>query len=334
MAEKLLEVHDLSVSFSVSGREIRAVRHASFSIDKGETVALVGESGSGKSVSALSVLQLLPYPKASHPSGSIRFRGREIMGAEEPVLRDVRGDDISMIFQEPMTSLNPLHSVERQINETLILHKGLDRAAARLRTLELLDLVGLRDAALRLTAYPHELSGGERQRVMIAMALANEPDLLIADEPTTALDVTIQAQILNLLSELRRELNSAMILITHDLGVVAEMADDVLVMYAGKAVEYGGVRTIFDHPQHPYTRGLMASLIRLSDDKTTALRPIPGVPPDLIDLPSGCAYRPRCDHAVERCAAEYPAFRPGPDGHPVACHRVSREAGLERGAQP
>ncbi len=259
MAEKLLEVTDLSVSFSVSGREIKAVRHASFSIDKGETVALVGESGSGKSVSALSVLQLLPYPKASHPSGSIRFRGREIMGADEPVLRDVRGDDISMIFQEPMTSLNPLHSVERQINETLILHKGLDRAAARLRTLELLDLVGLRDAALRLTAYPHELSGGERQRVMIAMALANEPDLLIADEPTTALDVTIQAQILKLLSELQDKLGMAMLLITHDLGIVRRMASRICVMKDGEIVEAAATEELFANPQHEYTRHLLDS---------------------------------------------------------------------------
>ncbi len=259
MAEKLLEVTDLSVSFSVSGREIKAVRHASFSIDKGETVALVGESGSGKSVSALSVLQLLPYPKASHPSGSIRFRGREIMGADEPVLRDVRGDDISMIFQEPMTSLNPLHSVERQINETLILHKGLDRAAARLRTLELLDLVGLRDAALRLTAYPHELSGGERQRVMIAMALANEPDLLIADEPTTALDVTIQAQILKLLAELQDKLGMAMLLITHDLGIVRRMASRICVMKDGEIVEAAATEELFANPQHEYTRHLLDS---------------------------------------------------------------------------
>ncbi|MHA1568006.1 MAG: ABC transporter ATP-binding protein [Alphaproteobacteria bacterium] len=255
----LLEVRDLSTSFSVSGREIPAVSHASFSIDRGETVALVGESGSGKSVTALSILQLLPYPKASHPSGGIRFRGRELMGADEPTLRDVRGDDISMIFQEPMTSLNPLHSVERQINETLILHKGLSGPAARDRTLELLDLVGLRDAERRFNAYPHELSGGERQRVMIAMALANEPDLLIADEPTTALDVTIQAQILKLLAELRDKLGMAMLLITHDLGIVRRMAKRICVMKEGEIVEQAATEALFENPRHDYTRHLLAS---------------------------------------------------------------------------
>ncbi len=255
----LLEVSDLSTSFSVSGREIPAVSHVSFSIDKGETVALVGESGSGKSVTALSILQLLPYPKASHASGSIRFGGRELMGADEPTLRDVRGDDISMIFQEPMTSLNPLHSVERQINETLLLHKGLTGPAARGRTLELLDLVGLRDAERRFNAFPHELSGGERQRVMIAMALANEPDLLIADEPTTALDVTIQAQILKLLAELQDKLGMAMLLITHDLGIVRRMAKRICVMKEGEIVEQAATEALFENPQHDYTRHLLAS---------------------------------------------------------------------------
>ncbi len=256
----LLEVRKLDVSFQVEGRDVPAVRAVSFDIDRGETLALVGESGSGKSVSALSVLQLLPYPVARHSGGSsIRFRGAELVGAPEPKLREVRGNEIAMIFQEPMTSLNPLHRVERQINETLILHKGMSRDQARARTLELLAMVGIQEPARRLAAFPHELSGGQRQRVMIAMALANEPDLLIADEPTTALDVTIQAQILKLLKELQRELGMALMLITHDLSIVRKMVDRVCVMTQGEIVEQGPVEAIFQEPQHPYTRRLLAA---------------------------------------------------------------------------
>ena len=255
----LLQVRNLHVEFRSGGGAMHAVKGVSFDIAKGETLALVGESGSGKSVTALSILQLLPYPMARHPQGSIRFRGTELVGAEEKVLRDVRGDRIAMIFQEPMTSLNPLHSIERQINETLFLHKGLSRAAARKRTLELLRLVGLPNPEKRLNAYPHELSGGQRQRVMIAMALANEPDLLIADEPTTALDVTIQAQILELLKDLQRRFGMALLLITHDLGVVRKMADRVCVMNQGEIVEQAAVADIFARPQHPYTQKLLAA---------------------------------------------------------------------------
>jgi microcin C transport system ATP-binding protein len=252
-----LDVTDLSVSFQVEGREVPAVRHLSFHIERGEAVALVGESGSGKTVTALSVLQLLPYPKASHPSGSIRFEGVEIIGAHPDTLRDVRGNRISMIFQEPMTSLNPLHTIEKQVNEMLFLHKGLGREAARARTLELLRLVGLPEGERRLAAYPHQLSGGQRQRVMIAMALANEPDLLIADEPTTALDVTIQAQILKLLKDLQQRLGMALLLITHDLGIVRRMADRVCVMTEGEIVEQGSTEAIFESPKHAYTRHLL-----------------------------------------------------------------------------
>ncbi|MBP2315130.1 ABC transporter ATP-binding protein [Azospirillum soli] len=255
----LLQVRNLHVDFRSAGGTMHAVKGVSFDIAKGETVALVGESGSGKSVTALSILQLLPYPMAHHPQGSIRFRDTELVGAEEKVLRDVRGNRIAMIFQEPMTSLNPLHSIERQINETLFLHKGLTRAAARKRTLELLRLVGLPSPEKRLGAYPHELSGGQRQRVMIAMALANEPDLLIADEPTTALDVTIQAQILELLKDLQRRFGMALLLITHDLGVVRKMADRVCVMNQGEIVEQANVADIFIRPQHPYTQKLLAA---------------------------------------------------------------------------
>ncbi|MFQ6023649.1 MAG: ABC transporter ATP-binding protein [Acidiferrobacterales bacterium] len=260
MAETLLQIARLGVEFRQPGNTVRAVNNVSFDIEQGETVALVGESGSGKSVTALSVLQLLPYPVAAHtPGSSIRFRGRELIGADENVLRAVRGDQISMIFQEPMTSLNPLHVVEKQINEVLMVHKGLSREAARARTLELLDLVSIRDPEQRLKSYPHQLSGGQRQRVMIAMALANEPDLLIADEPTTAVDVTIQAQILKLLNDLQARLKMAMLFITHDLGVVRKMASRVHVMHAGSVVESGDVDDIFERPQHPYTQRLLAA---------------------------------------------------------------------------
>ncbi|NQV21868.1 MAG: ABC transporter ATP-binding protein, partial [Rhodospirillales bacterium] len=255
----LLEVKDLSVTFRTRERDVQAVKNVSFSIGKGETVALVGESGSGKSVTALSVLQILPYPTAFHPSGSIKFAGKELMGAADAQMRDIRGDRISMIFQEPMTSLNPLHTVERQIGEMLLLHRGLSRDKARDRTLELLSLVGIRDAVERLGSYPHQLSGGQRQRVMIAMALANEPDLLIADEPTTAVDVTVQAQILKLLDELRRKMNMAMLLITHDLGIVRKMADRTCVMTEGEIVESRPTADLFDDPQNTYTRHLLAS---------------------------------------------------------------------------
>ncbi|WP_029008614.1 ABC transporter ATP-binding protein [Azospirillum halopraeferens] len=256
---ELLSVRNLSVDFRSGGGTMHAVRGVSFDIAKGETLALVGESGSGKSVTALSILQLLPYPMASHPSGSIRFLDTELMGAEEKTLRQVRGDRIAMIFQEPMTSLNPLHTIERQVNETLFLHKGLDRTAARRRTLELLRLVGIPQPEKRLGAFPHELSGGQRQRVMIAMALANEPDLLIADEPTTALDVTIQAQILELLKQLQQQFGMALLLITHDLGVVRKMADRVCVMNQGEIVEHAAVADLFVRPQHAYTRKLLAA---------------------------------------------------------------------------
>ena len=254
-----LEIRDLSVAFTVDGRRIDAVRGVDLEVDRGETVALVGESGSGKSVTALSALQLLPYPLASHPSGSITVDGQEMIGAPQPVLDAVRGDQVSMVFQEPMTALNPLHKVDKQIGESLLLHRGLVGEAARARTRELLDLVGLRDAARILASYPHQLSGGQRQRVMIAMALANEPALLIADEPTTAVDVTVQAQILKLLKELQHKTRMGLLLITHDLGIVRKMAERVYVMQAGEIVERGATEDIFERPQHPYTRHLLAT---------------------------------------------------------------------------
>lgn len=255
----LLEVKDLAVSFRAEGRVTEAVRGVSFDIEKGETVALVGESGSGKSVTALSILQLLPYPTAFHPSGSVRFAGQELVGADEKTLQEVRGNRISMIFQEPLTSLNPLHNIEKQVGESLALHKGLRGEAARARIIELLELVGLDDVTSRLKAYPHELSGGQRQRVMIAMALANEPDLLIADEPTTALDVTIQAQILELLQDLQKKLSMSVLLITHDLGIVRKFAHRVCVMTEGEIVETGPAAEVFENPRHPYTAHLASA---------------------------------------------------------------------------
>ena len=253
----LLDIQDLAVDFRTEGGAVHAVKGLSMSIERGETVALVGESGSGKSVTALSVLQLLPYPTASHPGGSIRLDGQELLGATASTMRSVRGNRVAMVFQEPMTSLNPLHSIEKQLGETLRLHKGMGKTAARQRTLELLHLVGLGEAEKRLTAFPHELSGGQRQRVMIAMALANEPALLIADEPTTALDVTIQAQILQLLKSLQRRFNMAMLFITHDLTIVRKVADRVCVMQHGDIVESGATGRIFEAPAHPYTQQLI-----------------------------------------------------------------------------
>jgi microcin C transport system ATP-binding protein len=257
--EKLLEVNDLSVAFRQGQRQTLAVDRVSFEIKKGETVALVGESGSGKSVTALSIMKLLPYPAASHPSGTVRFKGQELLGLSEEKIRHVRGNDITIIFQEPMTSLNPLHTIEKQIGEILLLHQGLTGEAARARTIDLLTQVGIPEPETRLNSYPHQLSGGQRQRVMIAMALANEPDLLIADEPTTALDVTVQAQILNLLKELQRRLGMAMLFITHDLGIVRKLADIVCVMKEGKIVEKGPVERVFTAPEHAYTRALLAA---------------------------------------------------------------------------
>src|SRR6266545_4595828 len=271
--DKLLEIKELSVEFRQGRHETLAVDRVSFDIKRGETVALVGESGSGKSVTALSVLKLLPYPAASHPSGSIRFKGQELLHLPEAQIRRVRGNDITIIFQEPMTSLNPLHTIEKQIGEILLLHQGLAGEPARKRIIELLDQVGIPDPQMRLKSYPHQLSGGQRQRVMIAMALANEPDLLIADEPTTALDVTVQAQILKLLKELQQRLGMAMLFITHDLGIVRKLAETVCVMKEGKIVEQGPVERVFTAPQHPYTKALLAA-----EPKPDPAPPMPDAP--------------------------------------------------------
>ena len=321
----LLEVRDLSVTFASGGQPVEAVRKVGFELDRGQTLAIVGESGSGKSVTALSILQLLPYPLASHPSGTIRFDGQELIGRDDRFLRTIRGRRIGMIFQEPMTSLNPLHSVERQITEVLFVHRGLGRAEARARALELLRLVRISDPETRLASFPHQLSGGQRQRVMIAMALANEPDILIADEPTTALDVTIQAQILELLVKLQKDTGMGLVLITHSMGVVAETAERVSVQYAGQKVEEQPVKGLFADPHHPYTAALLSALPERA--KARRLPSIPGVVPGLFDRPRGCLFAPRCSYATALCHStapqridgtlcHYPLVKGVPQGHP------------------
>ena len=313
----LLEVKDLVVSFRQDGKETRAVKGVSFDLQKGETVALVGESGSGKSVTALSTVSLLG--DAARVEGSVIYKGKEMIGAPGKLLREVRGNDISFIFQEPMTSLNPLHTLEKQLSESIALHQGLTGDKARARIIDLLNKVGIRDPESRLSAYPHQLSGGQRQRVMIAMALANGPDLLIADEPTTALDVTIQAEIMALILKLCRENDVALILITHDLGVVAEVTERIMIMYAGKCVEEGPTQEIIKGPQHPYTYGLLQALPQ-NAERGERLYQIPGSMPPITALPKGCAYHPRCERATDRCRQEIPE-RAG--GHAACFHPLT-----------
>jgi len=317
----LLEVEDLNVSFRLRAGTLRAVRGLSYGLERGRVLCIVGESGSGKSVSALSLLRLIDRP-GRIDGGRVLFRGTDLLRLSERELEDVRGNRISMIFQDPMNSLNPAFTIGEQIAETLVLHRGLSGSAARQRAIDLLELVGIPDPAGRYDGYPHQFSGGMRQRVMIASAIACEPELLIADEPTTALDVTIQAQILQLLGRLQRQLGSAMIFITHDLGVVASIADDVLVMYAGRAVEYGPAEAVLNRPQHPYTQGLLESVIELDDPRGAPLRFIPGAPKVPLDPPPGCGFRDRCRHALPRCAMEDPPTVPSGIGRRVACHLV------------
>ena len=312
--EPLLSIRDLRVDFAVEGRSVAAVQGVSLSVRPGRTTALVGESGSGKSVTALSVLRLLP--PSARVSGEVRFEGRDLAGLDEASLREVRGGRVGMIFQEPMTSLNPLHTIGRQIGEAVGLHRP--DADARARTLELLELVGIPDPASRLGAFPHQLSGGQRQRVMIAMALANDPALLIADEPTTALDVTIQAQVLELMKKLVSESESSMMLITHNLGVVAETCDEAVVMYAGQIVEKGSVDHIFNRHSHPYTAGLMASIPSLSHGEGD-LYSIPGTVPTIDKFVKGCRFASRCAHKKPGCEESAPPLVELDPGHFVAC---------------
>src|SRR5215207_2541387 len=302
--EPMLTVKDLAIAFSAGERTTLAVDRISFSIRKGETLALVGESGSGKSATALSIMKLLPYPAASHPSGQVMFKGQDLLSLPERKIREIRGADITIIFQEPMTSLNPLHTIERQIGEILLLHRGMTGPPARARILELLTQVGIPNPETRLGAYPHQMSGGQRQRVMIAMALANEPDLLIADEPTTALDVTIQAQILTLLKEIQGRLGMAMLFITHDLGIVRKVSDRVAVMLKGLFMETATVEDVFARPRHPYTLGLLQSIPRLDAGRRQRLEPIEGAPRDMLNAPSECPFAPRCRYEVEESRRE------------------------------
>ena len=322
MSGPVLEVRGLDVRFDTPDGVVRAVNDVSFDIGEGEAVGLVGESGSGKSQAALAVMGLLASNGRS--GGSVRLAGRELLGLERPGLNRLRGAEMAMVFQDPMTSLNPYLTIGRQMTEVLERHRGMGRRAARAEAAAMLEAVHISDPGGRLDRYPHEFSGGMRQRVMIAMALLCRPALLIADEPTTSLDVTVQAQILALLAEIRREFSTAVLLITHDLGVVAQVCERVLVLYGGRIVEEGPAETLFHASRHPYTRCLLESLPRLDRPRDRALPAIPGQPPDPLDLPPGCPFEPRCPERLDVCAREMPPARPRGEGHRSACHAEDR----------
>ena len=331
-SDVLLDVDGLQTYFFTRQGLVKAVDRVSFSLRKSETLAIVGESGCGKSITALSLLRLIPDPPGRIVGGSVKLEGRDLLKINEKQMRKVRGNDISMIFQEPMTSLNPVMTIGNQIAEVLLLHQGLSKAEAHQKAIDMLRLVKIPEPEQRVKEYPHQLSGGMRQRAMIAIALACNPKVLIADEPTTALDVTIQAQILELIVELQGRLGTAVILITHDLGVVAETAQRVIVMYAGRKVEEASVGELFEQPLHPYTRGLMNSiprldLIRGAETANSRLQEIPGIVPPLHALPKGCVFAPRCTFAEDRCRSEYPAYEEKSRGHWVACWRADDVAG-------
>jgi oligopeptide transport system ATP-binding protein len=335
----LLEVRDLHTEFRTGAGTVPAVDGISYTVERGETVAIVGESGSGKTAGALSILRLIPDPPGRVTGGEILFDGRDLLRLSSEDIRQVRGADIGMIFQEPMTSLNPVLTIGRQITETIEQHRGIDRPAAQKRAVELLAMVGIADPARRLKQYPHQLSGGMRQRIMIAIALACDPKLIIADEPTTALDVTIQAQILELMKELTRRLHVALIIITHNLGVVARYANRVNVMYAGRIVESGPAADVYHEPRHPYTIALLRSVPRLDRPRQARLDPVEGQPPDLTRLDAGCSFRPRCRFAVEACAVARPPLQRAADRpHFAACFRSNEIAiaavAAERQLQP
>jgi peptide/nickel transport system ATP-binding protein len=326
MSEPLLAVEDLAVEFRTERGALRAVDAVSFEVAAGRTVGLVGESGCGKSVTALSILRLLP-PQGRIAGGAVKYRGRDLAHLDERALREVRGNKIAMVFQEPMTSLNPVYTTGDQVAEPLRIHRGMSRRAARDEAVALFRRVGIADPERRVDEFPHQMSGGMRQRVMIAMALACSPEIVIADEPTTALDVTIQAQILDLLAKLQKDTGMGVLLITHDLGVVAETCDEVVVMYAGQVVERAAAKELFARPRHPYTAGLLKSVPTLSDGKSAVesgvrkrLAEIPGMVPRLDQLPAGCRFRERCDRAEERCADEAPALQTIEAGRLVRCH--------------
>lgn len=315
----LLEVNDLHVSFHTNGGEIQAVRGVSFHVDRGEILAIVGESGCGKSVTAQSIMGMVPKSYGSIKEGEISFKGKDLINFSKKQYQRIRGSEIGMIFQDPMSALNPTMKIGRQIDEVLIKHKNLSKKEAKQKTIELLQQVGIPDSFNRYSEYPHEFSGGMRQRVVIAMALACDPELIIADEPTTALDVTIQAQILDLLKSIQTERNSSIILITHDLGVVAEVADRVGVMYAGIVIESGTVNEIFENPRHPYTLGLLQSVPRLEVLEKERLVPIEGAPPDLFSPPKGCPFAERCPYTMEVCMEHMPKIESITESHHVSC---------------
>ncbi|ANE47357.1 peptide ABC transporter ATP-binding protein [Paenibacillus swuensis] len=328
MTQKLLDVKDLRVSFKVYGGEVQAVRGVSFHVNKGEAVGIVGESGCGKSVTAQTLMRLIPSPPSIIKSGSIEFLGQDILKKSEKEMESIRGKDMGMIFQDPMTSLNPTITIGKQIAEGLIKHQKMTKEQAKKQSVEMLKLVGIPNPESRFDQYPHEFSGGMRQRAMIAIALACNPALLIADEPTTALDVTIQAQIMTVMKDLQERLGTSIILITHDLGVVADMCDRVIVMYAGKVVETGTKWEIFKNPQHPYTKGLLRSVPRLDQKKDEPLVPIFGTPPDLIKPPAGCGFCSRCDDAMNICANKDSIMTQLSDTHFVSCwlqHPLAQE---------
>jgi len=319
----LLEVRNLHTTFMTAAGPVRAVDGVSWDVREGETVALVGESGCGKSVSALSIMRLVSEPAGRIEAGEILYKGRDLLKLSEPEMRHVRGRDIAMVFQEPMTSLNPVLTIGRQLTEGLEIHMNMTTEQASARAIELLGMVGISDPARQLAQYPHHFSGGMRQRMMIAMALACNPSLILADEPTTALDVTIQAQILELMRDLSRRLGVAMLIITHNLGVVARYADRVNVMYAGRIIEQADAGEIYANPRHPYTLGLLRSVPRLDEPRRARLDPIQGQPPDLMRLPPGCAFAPRCNYRVERCG-EVPPLANVAAGHASACWEAMR----------
>jgi oligopeptide/dipeptide ABC transporter ATP-binding protein len=318
VAEPLLEVKDLKVQFRTEDGVVRAVDGVSFTLSQGEVLGIVGESGSGKSVTMMSVMRLINDPNM-RVEGEVIYKGRDLMKLDKHQMQEVRGDEIAMIFQDPMTSLNPVYTVGDQICEAILIHQDVDKHQAHRRAIDLLQQVGIPQAETRVDDFPHQFSGGMRQRAMIAMALANNPDILIADEPTTALDVTIQAQIIELIDKLKDDFNSAVVLITHDLGVVADIADRIGVMYAGRVVEFGDKRDLFYDPQHPYTWGLLGSIPRLDRPKAERLHSIEGMPPSLINAPQGCKFRPRCPHAFEKCMEE-----------PELVSRVDKRSHLDR----
>jgi len=315
----LLEVKDLCTSFFTYAGEVKAVDGVSFHLDVGEAIGIVGESGCGKSVTVQSIMRLIPNPPGKIIGGSVDFSGEDLLKKSEKQMESIRGKDISMIFQDPMTSLNPVLTVGLQLTEVLKRHEGLTGKAATSRAVELLELVGISNPESRLNQYPHQFSGGMRQRVMIAIALACNPKLLIADEPTTALDVTIQAQILELMKDLKSKINTSIIMITHDLGVVAGLCSRVIVMYGGKIIESGNTNDIYYKPKHPYTWGLLKSVPRLDADRNTKLIPIPGTPIDLLNSPKGCGFAPRCTHCMRVCTEQTPEYTQLGEGHQVAC---------------